>query len=167
MAENYLASSQVEEIGTDPKFVRVYNDSTVVLNGVVKLIVKKWITGIGVVNVMAAVATNDTVSNIVGIVNNPGTTGIAASKYGLVQVKGLYGSAAVGAAPLYGVTTSGTVAANDYMEADNGQTYLSAHGTGSVMGGGVRVDECCGIAVELLDTNTWSVYLLGELCAVA
>lgn len=168
MTLNYSGMSAIEDqLGNDPRFVRVYNDSTVVLNGALKMVVKKWITGIGVVNVMLAPASNATESNVIGIVNNPGTTGIAASTYGLVQVKGLYGSAAVGQAPAYGVTTNGTVAANDQLKAANGQTYLAPLSTGVTMGGAVEGALCCAIAVELITTNTWSVYLLGKLASIA
>lgn len=164
---NYLANSATEELGQDPKFVRVYNDSTVVLNGVIKMVVRKWITGIGVVNVMLAPTSNNTDSNLIGIVNNPGSTGIAASTYGLVQVKGLYGSAAVGQAAAYGATTTSTIAANDYLKVVNSATTFAACSTGVTVGGGVRTTLACAIAVELITTNTWSVYLLGELCSVA
>ena len=165
--ENYLNQSAIETMGQDPAFVRVYNDSTVVLNGVLKMVVKKWITGIGVVNVMLAPSSNATDSNIIGVVNNPDSTGIAASSYGLVQIRGLYGSAAVGMAPAYGVTTTSTIAANDYLKAVNAQTYLAAISTGATVGGGVRTALACAIAVELITTNTWAVYFLGEPCSVA
>ena len=167
MPVNYLGASAIDELGTDPKFVRVYNDSTVVLNGVLKLIVKKWISGIGVVNVMLAITQNDSDSNIIGIVNNPGATGIAASTYGLVQVKGLYGSPAVGQAAAYGAPMSGTTAANDYLKATAAQLYFAPISTGVTMGGGVRGDHACAIAVALIDTDIWSVYLLGEPFSVA
>ena len=166
MVENYLGNSVVEEIGTDPKFIRVYNHTTSeVLNGVVTLVVKKWTTDLGVHAEMAAVATNDTAaSNIVGIVNNPDETGIAAHSYGLVQIKGSYGSAAVGTAAAYGVTTSGSVAANDYLEVIDGTAVLIDGGTN---GGAVRVKNYCALAEELITTDTWKVYLIGEPCSIA
>lgn len=164
MQSNYLGNSAIEQVGTDPKFIRVYNDTgSAVLNGVITLVVPKFIAGKGVVAVMAAVATNATESNTVGIVNNPGKTGIANAEYGLVQVKGLYGAAASGQAAAYGVSTSGSVAANDYLEVLNATAVFIDAGTN---GGAVKLSEACALAVALIDTDVWSVYLLGGLCSI-
>lgn len=165
MIPNYLGNSAVEITGTDPQFIRVYNNTaSAVLNGVVTLVVSKWTTLVGVQAVMAAVATNDVESNIVGIVNNPGKTGIAAYSYGLVQIKGLYGSAAVGSAAAYGAPTSGTIHANDYLEVIDAGVAFIDQGTN---GGAVEPSNACALAVELITTDTWSVYLLGKQCGVA
>jgi hypothetical protein len=164
MQENYLGNSVIEEIGRDPKFIRVYNNTaSAVLNGVVTLVVKKWTTLLGVQAVMAAVATNATESNIIGIVNNPGQTGIADKAYGLVQIKGLYGSAAVGAAAAYGAATSGTVHANDYLQVLNGAAVFIDEGGN---GGEVEPTDALALAVENITTDVWSVYLLGKLASI-
>ena len=165
MQENYLNASVVSVMGSDPQFIRVYNTTaSAVTNGTIVCVVKKWTTGVGVQAVMITPAENAAEANVIGIVNNPMSTGIAATSYGLVQIKGLYGSAASGTATAYGVTTSGTVTANMYLEVLSATQVFIDAGT---LGGTAVLTNVCAIAVELIDTYTWSVYLFGRFCSVA
>lgn len=148
--------------GGGKEYRTVYNDSgSAISNGAIKLLVEKVVSGVGLVLVPIAAATNATTSNVIGICENAGGS-IANGAYGQFLVKGLYGSVSGG----YGVTCAAGVADNDQLEVINaGTTFLDA-GTD---GGTVILDETCALAVdEVVDaSDTWVVYLHGRQCTIA
>lgn len=157
MVNNYTDLSAIGKVDAGgKKYVTVYNDTgSTISNGAIKLLVPKWIAGKGVVMVAVALATNTTETNTVGICDNNPASGIAAGDYGNFLVEGLYGSKADG----YGVTTSGSVAANDQLEILNAATALIDAGAD---GGAALLPEAVAIAVEEVTTNVWAVYLIGK-----
>lgn len=163
MLYNYLNNSIVEELSTNGKVIlKVYNDSGGSLaRGVPRVASPKWISGKGVVMTIAAPATEVTDANIVGLVLGgvDGTTSIADATYGFLQVAGPFGSVADG----WGAATSGTVNANDQLEVLNTGTTLIDAGAD---GGAVLEAESIAIAIALVTTNVWEVFLIGKQSAI-
>lgn len=163
MLYNYLENSIVEELSQNGKvIIRVWNDSGGDLaRGVPRVASPKWITGKGVVMTVAAPATMDSDTNVVGLIlgDMAGNTTIANGEYGLLQIQGPFGSAADD----WGAATSGSVAANDQLEVLNGGTTLIDQGTD---GGAVLGTESVAIAIEEATTNVWVVWLIGKQSAI-
>lgn len=144
------------------RYVRVYNNTgSSISNGAIKVLVEAWISGKGVVFVPIAPATNSALKNVVAIIDNNPTGGIAAGEYGNALVEGQYGGADVG----YGVGTTGTITANDQLEVLNNGTVFQRAGT-SGDGLSVTLSETCAVSVENVAANVWAVYLIGQPCEI-
>lgn len=161
MQENYKNTSTPQVLGDGGVIeLEVYNDSgSTISAGALKVASPKWISGKGVVMAMTAIASNATETNWIGIV----MTDIADGAYGRLRIKGPYGSLATG----IGAATTGTVAANDQLKTVNATTTLSAVSTGATVGGGVLSTLAVAIAIELVTTNVWAVYLIGKQSSIA
>lgn len=159
MLPNYLRSNIVEHLsGNGKTIVRFYNDTSGTLSrGAIKVASPKFIAAEGVVVAVAAPATQATDSNIIGIVigDLEGATTVADATYGLLQIEGPFGSLA----EAFGVPTTGTVAANDGLQVLNAAAALIDSGGN---GGAVLLPETVAIAIELVTTDVWAVYLLGK-----
>lgn len=156
MVPNYIGSSTLEVTGvSDPEYATVYNGSGSTYSaGAIKVLVPKWISGKGVVNTLAAPATNDAAANRICIV----IADIADGAYGRVLTRGVYGDGSS-----FGAATSGAPAANAYLEVLNGGTAFTDAGA---VGGAVVPTEACAIKIANVTTNVDQIYLLGRLHSI-
>jgi hypothetical protein len=139
-------------------FVKIYTASAL-SEGAVYQLTYKYDSTIGLYAGVVASATVATATAIVCVVQNhlKGVSGIAAAKWGFVQIAGV----------VEYCTTVGTTAANDQMRAHNGAATLEPVSTGVTVGGAAIGVSCCGIAISNVTTNVWKVFLLGRQTSIA
>jgi hypothetical protein len=140
------------------KWLLVYNDTASALsNGVPYVLSMQVASGIPYYTPVAPVS--NAIGDTVVVIDNSrlGLSTIAAYAWGYVLVSGLTVEA---------VTTS-TIAANDQLKVANGGAAFAAVSTGSTVGGAVLATNTCAIAVVLVDTNKWKVFLLDRIAVIA
>jgi hypothetical protein len=148
---NYRGSGVAMPVAGDAKYVNVYNNTGSALTAYAPYnLVPGWITGIGIVYVPIAPATNAAVRNLIGIPQ----VALADKATGLIQVGGLVPICA----------TSSTVAANDQLQVIDAGTALIDEGLNGLA---IETTDACGVAVSLVDTDQWKVYLYGRYCSIA
>ena len=157
-AQNYRDSGPIKKVEGDNEFYYILNESGGTAGKGIPYVLNMnaaatTIGGVSVVVAQYSVQAPATLATSSSIICVP-VADIANGAWGWVQTKGYVP---------YAVTT-GTVAANDQLEVLNTGVAFIDQGTN---GGAAIGANSCGIALVLVTTDVWTIYLFGLQVVVA